>query len=333
MYCGSDWQPERSFVAWAHGLSDGPLARAAVWTAEHLCVFSNAGEGLVRQVMHNIRGHDGVYLLGQADRGALWYYYPLALTMKLSPALLALPLLLAVVRPRALANWACLAAAGLLVYTLNCRVQIGVRLVLPLVALGVAGLAGAVVRAAAEATPGRRRLLAGVAMVGVACTAWAAVVVWPDGLCYTNFLWGGTGRGYLCLSDSNYDWGQGLKELARWKQRHGDHDLDVWYFGTDPAIRDATFRHLPLHTLPVRGPEDVLARVHGHYLAVSTTLLYGGYGPASKNGPVENDHRRAATFLRACRPVDRTPTFLIFDFRGEQPQGARAPSAEVTTVH
>ena len=39
------------------------------------------------------------------------------------------------------------------------------------------------------------------------------------------------------------------------------------------------------------------------YLAVSTTLLYG-YG----------SHCPAAGYLRSCRPVARTTTFLIFDF-------------------
>jgi hypothetical protein len=314
LYCGCDWAAEPSFVAWARQLPDGPAARCLVWVAEHLTIFTSAGDGLVRQISHNMRGHDGVYLLGHIDRRAIWYYFPLALTMKLSVPLLVLPLVVAVCRPRALANWACLAAAGLLVYSLNCRVQIGIRLVLPLVVLGIVGLAGALVRAGQAAPNWRRGLMTATACAAMVWTAWGALAVWPYGLCYTNEFWGGTANGYLCLSDSNYDWGQGLKELAAWqRQRHVDR-LDVWYFGTDPGLKAPGFHNLPLHALPTRGPADVLDRVRGRYLAVSTTLLHGVYGMF---GDVETDTKRAVTFLHTCRPVDRTSTFFIFDFTGQ----------------
>src|SRR5262249_53346520 len=56
VYCGSDWQPERSFVAWAHRLSEGTARSAVVWLAENLCIFSNGAEGIVHQVTHNVRG-------------------------------------------------------------------------------------------------------------------------------------------------------------------------------------------------------------------------------------------------------------------------------------
>src|SRR5439155_95282 len=145
LYCGSDWQAQSSFVAWAHALPDGRLARSMTWLAEHLCIFSNGAEGIIRQVKHNIRGH-GAYLLGDAQPRAFWYYFPVALSIKLSLPLLFLPFVVAVVRPRALVNWASLAAATLLLFSLNCRVQIGVRLMLPLVALAIVGLAAATVQ-------------------------------------------------------------------------------------------------------------------------------------------------------------------------------------------
>src|SRR5262245_57797461 len=63
IYCGSDWQPEPSFVTWAHKQPDGPAKAALVGLADNLRIFSNAGEGLVRQIRHNVRGH-GAFLLG-----------------------------------------------------------------------------------------------------------------------------------------------------------------------------------------------------------------------------------------------------------------------------
>ena len=308
IYCGSDWHEEASFVAWAHDLPDGPLGHSMVWVAEHLRIFSNAGEGLARQIKHNMRGAGGhwAYLLGEVRR-AFWYYFPLALTIKLSLPLLALPALLAALRPRALVNWANVAAAALLLFSLILRVQIGVRLILPLISLAVVGMAAAAVHTCTACAPGWRRQVLTVALgVGVVWTAATAVSVWPHGLCYTNELWGGTPRGYLSLSDSNYDWGQGLKELARWQRAHAAVPLDVWYFGTDPLLETLPVRPLLLHALPVNGPADVLAQVHGHYLAASITFVYGA--------AMTDSQRHAAAFLHTRRPIDRTTTFFIYDF-------------------
>ncbi len=99
LYCGSDWQVEPSWVRWAHGLPDGAFKTAMVWLAENTKIFSNAGVALAKQVSHNIRGH-GVYILGQSDPRAIWYYFPVALAIKLALPLLLLPALLVVVRPR-----------------------------------------------------------------------------------------------------------------------------------------------------------------------------------------------------------------------------------------
>src|SRR5262249_49498369 len=140
VYCGSDWQTQPALVRWAQKLPEGATRDAMVWLADNLRIFPNAAEGLVRQIKHNMHGH-GTYLLGTIDSRSIWYYFPLALTIKLSVTALALPLVLVLVRPRALLNWAFLAALALLLFSLTCRVQIGIRLILPLVALALVGLA------------------------------------------------------------------------------------------------------------------------------------------------------------------------------------------------
>jgi hypothetical protein len=306
--CGSDWQAEPSFIAWAQHLPRGRTAAAMTWLAEHLRIFSNAGEGLVRQVGHNVRGH-GAFLLGRKDPRALWYYFPVLMSIKLSVPLLLAPVVLMVLRPRALVNWACVAAAALVLFSLTCRVQIGVRLMLPLIALAVVGLSAAIVSACRQGHGAwKKHLLTWGTAAGVVWTTASALVVWPDALCYTNELWGGTARGYQKISEANYDWGQGLKELARWQRQHGLDTLDVWYFGTDPALSALPLRPVALQALAIHKPEDVVRQERGHYLAVSTTLLYGTFD-------VTESHRVAAAFLRTRTPVDRTPTFLIYDFR------------------
>ena len=334
VYCGSDWQPEASFVKWARGLPDGAARAAMTWLAENLTIFSNAGEAIVRQVRHNLRGH-GVYLLGEVHPRALWYYFPVALSIKLPAALLLLFAALAVTRPAALLNWSCAAAAVLLLFSLNCRVQIGIRLVLPLVALAVVGAAAAAV-VGAKGRKGEgfgcrpfapspfRPFAAGalsplLLLTAVLWTAASAIKVWPHGLCYANELWGGTGRAYLRLSDSNFDWGQGLKDLAAWQRGRELPVLDVWYFGTDPAAASPALRQVPLHAAPFADADELRAMMSGRYLAVSATLVHGM--PA-----LAPPHRRAAAFFRAREPTDRAATFLIYDLGDKAEVAARVRS-------
>jgi hypothetical protein len=356
LYCGCDWKADPSFVEWAHRLPEGRCSRVLVWAADHLRIFSNAGEGLIRQVKHNVRGH-GTYLLGKVADRSIWYYFPLALTIKLSVPLLVLPLLLAMVHPRALLNWACLASLGLLVLSVTYRVQIGIRLVLPLVGLAAIGLAAAAVHACRASRAkwteweddavrqwknerGTRWIgthastgfvshsLSIIVAAGLAWTANAALLVWPHGLCYTNELWGGTRQGYLCLSDSNYDWGQGLKELARWQQQHQNGPLDIWYFGSDSSLARLPMQQIPFHTLSIKRSEEVLALVRGHYLAVSTSLLYGSIKSTLRSSTAAVEaYEQVSAVLHARCPVDRTTTFLIYDFTVPAQNGSRREQA------
>src|SRR5262249_17230155 len=151
-----------------------------------------------------------------------WFYFPLTLAIKLTVAWLGLIALLLLWQPRAMANWPCMTAAVLLLLSTTFKVQLGVRYLLPLyalVAVGLAVAAVATVPAAAPAWP-RRAAVAAVAGALVWSTV-ASVRVWPDGLAYVNELWGGTAEGYRLVGDSNYDWGQGVKQLARWQAQHG----------------------------------------------------------------------------------------------------------------
>ena len=327
--CGSDWQTQPSFVRWAHELPDGTTGKESmVWLADNLKIFSNAGHGLVYQIRHNLRGHS-TFLLGEMAERSLWYYYPVLLTIKLPLALLALPAIIVFVRPRALANWGCAIAAGLLIYSLNCKVQIGIRLMLPWIALGIVGLAAALVNAIktpeVAATSGvllgwRRRALA---MTGCATIAWmvsAAVSIWPHGLCYVNEMWGGPDHGYRLVSDSNYDWGQGIKELARWQREHKVENLDVWYFGTDPLLGELPVRPIQAAKLPAR---ELLDKVQGRYLAVGATWLFGSYAKCDSE---------AAPMLRALRPMARTQTFLIYDFTTPARSAQNAAAAPVASL-
>jgi hypothetical protein len=307
VYCGCDWKPQPAFVTWAQSLPAGSLRGPMVWLSEHLCIFSNAGEAIVRQVKHNGKGH-GVYILGQTHPVALWYYFPLLLTIKLTLGLLILPVVLLCLRGRALLNAAMLAALLLLLFSLNCRVQIGVRLMLPLVALAVVGTASGVMVAMRDLR-GRWQveILALATFMAMGSSVGSTLNVWPHGLCYVNSAWGSWKDGYQLVSDSNFDWGQGLVELGEWQQQHDVDNLDVWYFGDDPRVNQLPLRLRMLHTLPSMEPTKILETLHGRYLAVGTTLRHGL--------PVDSEgFHKVNEILEQRQPVARTTTFLIYDF-------------------
>lgn len=300
LYCGSrnDGPARARLVRRAERLPAGPARNVLLPLARHVPLLDNAANCIWFQVRRNADCHDGCFLLGRryADCG-VWYYFPVALAIKLTLPLLLLPLALAVLDPRALTTWPCVAAGALVLFSVTCRVQIGVRFMLPLVALAVVGLAAGCVLVCRRYP--RVRFVASAAVLG---SLGSAAVVWPNGLCYANELWGGTENCYLHLSDSNHDWGQGIKELSRWQQAHGIARLDLWYFGTDPALQRLPMRWLHPEAMPLHGPGGLLDLLKGRYLAVSTTVLYGHPCSACQ----------AAEYLRFCQPVDRTSTFLIY---------------------
>ena len=235
-----------------------------------LCPFAFLAFRL--QFEHNIAGHGMTFLLGEASVDGFWYYFPAALAIKTSLALLVL-LALFLIRPRYLANGPMLAALALLLLSPAFRVQIGVRFVLPVIAFAILGLAIALARWFADCpSPSLRRISWGTVAIALGWTITQSLHAWPQGLCYTNELFGGTEHGYLALSDSNYDWGQGLPELARWHERHAEAPLDVWYFGTDGRVKQS-----PFHAVDVSQSatwEQFEERFRGHYLAVGTSMLY-----------------------------------------------------------
>ena len=276
LYIRSDWGTEPTFVTWAQGLKPGASHDTMLWLAGHLRIFTNAGEGLVQQIKHNLRA-DPTYILGSVHSRAVWYYFPVALAIKCSIPFLILPAVIAIFRRRALWNWPCLAALALLAYSLTCRVQIGIRFMFPLLALASAGYGAAVAEAMHEMHGRWKKMTLGAVTAACICyTAACSFIAKQDALCYTNEFWGGTRNGYLYLADSNYDWGQGLKELLRWRDAHGVPAVDVWYFGTDPRVIVPPLRLLPVGfgDSPAGRPwEEVFS---GKCVAVSATALVDG---------------------------------------------------------
>jgi hypothetical protein len=260
-----------------------------------------------------MQGH-GSYLLGNTSPTALWYFFPVSLTIKLALPLLLLPALLFVLSPRSLGNSILAVAGVLLLFSLNCRVQIGVRLVLPLIAFAAVGLGAAIGDALTRSLPmWRRWTLTSLSSAGIIWTASAAFLVWPHGLCYTNELWGGRAHAHECVSGSDFDWGQGIRELDHWR---GERGVALLYYGTDPLAHKGHFSYLHADQLPPPSAEQLRTLTAGNDLAVSVSLLYG---PRLKHDRLN----AILDYLRTFEPADRTTFFVIYRFPQDAKQDER----------
>lgn len=286
---------------WLRSLGDVTLIGALGAALTYACCWK-AHAAVQFQLRHAAEGHGVVYLLGQTSPDGFWYYFPVALSMKLGLPVFVLLVVMFLARPRGLFNGPLVAAVALVTLSTTFKLQIGVRYVLPVAVLLTVGGAGAFGGWWRARRADRGWLPAAVAAALLLWAGFSAVSVWPRGIAYTNELWGGTPNGYRWLTDSNYDWGQGLPELAAWQADHADAPLNVWYFGNDPLLERLPMRRV--HWTYVPDGDDLVQRNRGGYLAVSLSILYGGEGECP-----------AARYLRTLQPAGRTSTFFIYDFR------------------
>lgn len=235
-------------------------------------------------------GHEA-YLMGAYSSTGWWYYYPVAFLIKTPVPVLAL--------------------AGLGLWTLARdrvrRVELGFLLAPPLALAGVfiAGgkdiglryllpvypfvflLAGAALPQGPAAWKEHLRAWQQrggpfpwrLGLTGALCLWYlvGAARIHPHHLAYFNELVGGPANGYRYLVDSNLDWGQDLKGLKEYMERHGIERIKLSYFGTvDPALYHLDYQWLPSFVLPA--PPQARAELPtSGLIAISATNLVGVY--------------------------------------------------------
>ncbi|MGE3491707.1 MAG: hypothetical protein AB7N29_17005 [Vicinamibacterales bacterium] len=295
LYCGPGGEP--SFQGMLSRMPVDHMLRPALAWFGSLPLSPNAFYAFWFQADHNNTGQP-TFLLGVENARSLWFYVPVLPAIKFPIATLAL-MLWALVSHRPRLRLVLGLAGVVAVLMLMVRVQTGIRFLLPLMVFLVVGVASRVVTGIAALPAARRPLaISGLSLL----LLWMAVGgarAWPDPLRHVNELWGGPEHGYRVVSDSNYDWGQGLPELAQWQQSHGEPTL-IWYFGTDT-------RFPQLRRFDPRRDSVDKAQPRARYLAVSSSLLYGGYLTADGPG------RDLMLRLRRQMPETRTRTFFVFN--------------------
>lgn len=269
---GSDWATEPTFVKWARGLSDGLLSEAMVWLSENLRIFTNAGEGLAQQIKHNLRGH-GAYLIGHEAPRAFFWYFPVLLSIKLTTAgLLLLAITLSFRRLRGVCLVLVAAFCLLFLFSLNCRVQIGIRLVFPLLVsaylLAAIGLA--------KLWNSKSRWIRALAVLFLVLHGIEGVGVFPQGLMFANAPWRRIGNPDWMMSDSNFDWGQGIPAAKKMIGQR-EQPVGLVYYGTDPAANDlAWFRRITPKKPEWDSPDGIRRFFAGQTLLVGASVARGG---------------------------------------------------------
>jgi 4-amino-4-deoxy-L-arabinose transferase-like glycosyltransferase len=251
--------------------------------------------GIGYLAVHDTAG-SSAYVSGIAYTGGRWWYWPLSLVIKWPGT--ALLLLVAGVSgclwlPLGLRRRAGLSvvvpAALITGFTLTTPKDVGVRYLLPALALWAAAAATGLVAVLGTVAGARRKRLAGAAvgvMLGAAVVSTAGS--FPGSIAWTAWPFR---PGYTMVTDSNIDWGQGLYALRSWSaSKH------PWlaYFGPRG-----------ISTADILGAQPLLGTAPAHvdgWVAVSVTAL-------------NSANRSSLSWLRAWCPVGILDgTILIYRF-------------------
>lgn len=222
---------------------------------------------------HGLDGHP-TFLLGEISDFAPWYHHPVVATYKVPlgvAVVLALGLTsLAWARPRAAELPLLIAAGAWGAFILSSGLGIGFRHFLPvyifLLMMAVRCLQGSSWR-------GQAVVLA-VAWLSVGVAAIDVLRWHPNYLSYINWP---RDREYLDISDSNVDWGQGLKQVGRWLEAHPqDRLVTVIPFNRND---DLIVSHYVGPDVRVQGPGPLPEGV----LIISKALVPGAYTQFGNN--------------------------------------------------
>lgn len=196
--------------------------------------------GLAEVWKHNQDGHAS-FLLGQRRHFGVWYFFPVTLAIKTPLAMLLMlvwtPWLVRRMRGRAHLATPVAFCAGILLFAMTSRINIGVRHVLPIYA-GLSIICGAASACVLQDRAGRWRA-ARVAMLSLLLWHVASgALQHPDYLPYTNEIAGSHPEDFV--ADSDLDWGQDMKRLGAFFQRIG--------------VPEITFRPYSITYLEMGGP-------------------------------------------------------------------------------
>ena len=126
------------------------------------------------------------------------------------------------------------------------------------------------------------------------------LAAYPGYLSYYNELAGGTKNGYKLIVDSNYDWGQDLKNLRDFVQENKIESIAVDYFGGGSPEYELGDKFVPWQSL--RGKPNPKSG-DPEWLAVSVSIIQNAFGRPVK-GFVQKPED-SYPWLRDLKPYSR----------------------------
>src|SRR6201996_1522833 len=256
-----------------------PLTGMNSWVIGHFARWRLLPESYLMGMtdIHYAAQQYPIFLLGHDYPHGVWWYFPVALSIKTTLGLIGLVVLAGIAlisrRLRQGRELAYLVVPGAIYLTVAILsgMNIGTRHVLflyPLAAL----LAAAGMTALAQQS--RRWIWIGGALV--ACHLVSALAVFPAEMAYANEAWGGTANTHKYLSDSSVDWAQQLVHVKQWTDAHPGEEC--WFAYSAYSVLRPQAYGIPCHPLPTAHtggedlPVDVQEFIHGNILLSADDL-------------------------------------------------------------
>lgn len=226
--------------------------------------------GFIKQYYHNLGGQ-WAYLFGRSADHGWWYYFPVAMLIKMTIASLLLGFVGLVAAARAWRKsrvpWtptfvllAFLVVTGSAMFS---RLDLGVRYVLPSIALLTIASGGV-----SRMLPGRPRVRWVVISILLLFHVVSVVRFFPHFLPYANEAFGGPKELRRYLIDSNLDWGQDIPLVREYFLKNGMPEYTYRYFTTAPA------RPYGVVEKPIPTDAEVQAMPFEGMLAIGISELY-----------------------------------------------------------
>lgn len=185
------------------------------------------------KVLGDLAGGRPTFLMGRSSASGWGYYFPAVFLLKTPIALLLmLGATLFVRRLWTSENILFVLWPATFYFIVSCfsTVQIGHRHILPVYPF-------LIVWASGLCSAASRKTVVALGFVGLLWYGTATMRAHPWHLSYFNETIGSLDNGYAYLTDSNVDWGQGLKALGAYLQEEQVTGIYLSYFGTaDPAL-------------------------------------------------------------------------------------------------
>jgi hypothetical protein len=269
-------------MEWVLPAEGSPLRAIATYAADHRLLPEAWIYGQL-YVFKFLRR--AAYLMGQVSTDGFLSYFPVAFAVKtpLPIVILLIASLWAIWRggvDRRQALFLLIPAVVYFAAAVASRMNIGLRHILPIYPFLYVLIGGVAAWLWRRSRRFARVGLAALAVWYVASNVW----IYPDYLAYFNESVGGPDNGYKILLDSNLDWGQDLKGLKLWMDRHQVKNIQLLEFG----YSDAEYYGIDAVFLPgswmVYDPPATRPAEKPRYVAASASILYSPFliGPKAK---------------------------------------------------